>query len=116
MDSNPIESKYNVLLHQLTSPRTAQFALVTAFSTVVVILVVMEKPVPDIVQFMLAAIIGYYFGDDNGDVTIPNGHSVNDVSSRLDVALRATSQSKPSPKDNGKHDAEDDDTQQLDNL
>ena len=86
----PDKSRYSVIFHQLTSPRTAQFVLVTVFSLVVVVNVYLGKDIPDIIGFVLSAIIGYYFGDKGNDSLYPNGHSVDKQSAYIDQVYYQT--------------------------
>lgn len=92
MTTKELHPRYNVTLHQLTTPRTMQAFLVVLFGLTIVIMTGFGRPVPDIVSYGLAAILGFYF-KDSGDMLptingiVPNGASVNRSQRLIDAEL-----------------------------
>jgi len=90
MTGKDLHPHYNVAIHQLTTPRTMQAYLVVIFSTTIVMMTAVNQPIPDIISYGLAAILGFYFKDASTEVVptvIPNGSSVEKVSRVLEAEM-----------------------------
>jgi len=90
MDDAP--SGYSVLVHQLTSPRTVQATIALMFSVLTVVEVYRGNEPHDLLMIVLAALVGFYFGDVSNPLSgLINGNSariVDAYASRIERATR----------------------------
>lgn len=86
-----VNRHYSVIVHQITSPRAVQAFLVVAFGLTIIIMALATMPVPEIMSYSLAAIVGYYFGDSSEKLPplVSNGSSVEHVGQYVDRTLNA---------------------------
>lgn len=86
-----VNRHYSVIVHQITSPRAVQAFLVITFGLAILTMAMAQMPIPEIISYALASIIGYYFGDaqDRAPVLLPNGNTVDRVAKRVDDSLRS---------------------------
>jgi hypothetical protein len=86
-----VNRHYSVIVHQITSPRAVQAFLVVAFGLTIIIMALATMPVPEIMSYSLAAIVGYYFGDSSERLPplVTNGTSVEHVGEYVDRTLNA---------------------------
>lgn len=88
--SMTVNRSYSVIVHQVTSPRAVQAALVIMFSVTICMMALQQQQIPEVMVAALSAIIGYYFAERSDvppTLVTKNGTTIEHVSSLVDRTL-----------------------------